>query len=587
MLNFLPDEIFEIDDSNPLTYDIKHGWVIGPDSLDGNVRDLRGLLPGTIMGGAVTQVGQYGRELVCDSASKSIYCGDIGSDFQNQSWTCLVIGYGTGATTVDRMCGYGSDGSTGWSIDWEVYNATNKVGMAQWGVGDVISTVTTPVGMSAVAISRISGKFTAAANGKVSTLTTIGNPTAWSTNPQFRIGSGVRFGGGYTSINGAVKACFLWKRPLSNKELIAVTSNPWQLLRRPYVRADSNMANVLGLVGGTDATATPSGVSATGSIGSLSIVGDTTVSLTGLAGTSAVGTVTAAEFLISYYPLVINPAYLDNSISGDPSFTNFVVIVDWADIVTEFKDGGAISADDGGGNIRVYTSTDLTDASRLALNVEDFDISGGTATLKILVPVLPVSTGITLYIARVAPGSTQPAASDTYGSDAVDVYDPDLVTPPNPSDLKTTYDNQAAEADFAIPGGIQTPTYWTVDLTGVAGTGAIGTLTATGSSATTASPTGVEGTGAVGTLAAATSSSIALTGVYGTGSIGSLAVQGDVSVSPTGVSATGDVGDVVIPNDTTASLTGVYGTGGAGDITINFDSLWTIQTTDNTTWTIQ
>lgn len=46
--------------------------------------------------------------------------------------------------------------------------------------------------------------------------------------------------------------------------------------------------------GGTDATATPSGVSATGSVGTVQVNFDATVTLTGVAGTGAVGTATVA-----------------------------------------------------------------------------------------------------------------------------------------------------------------------------------------------------------------------------------------------------------------------------------------------------
>ena len=171
-------------------------------------------------------------------------------------------------------------------------------------------------------------------------------------------------------------------------------------------------------------------------------------------GYSPIAAASSTTYYKCYFPVVINPAYLDNSISGDPSFNNFVVKITEDDIPAAFMSGGSQSAENGGGNIRVYTSTDLTDASRLALKVVDFDINAGTVDLRVLIPVLPVSTGDTLYVAKGDPTDTQPGAATTYGSDAVDTYDPALVPPTDPSDLKTTYDNQDTEADFMAAGSL-------------------------------------------------------------------------------------------------------------------------------------
>lgn len=116
----------------------------------------------------------------------------------------------------------------------------------------------------------------------------------------------------------------------------------------------------------------------------------------------------------------------------------------------------------------------------------------------------------------------------------------------------------------------------TIAVTGVTGTGSVGTVTPsvdkalTGVSATsspgTVTPsvstalTGVSSTGSVGTVSPAIDK--ALTGVSATGSVGSVGVN--VTVALTGVSATGSVGNV-IPN-VAIGITGVTATGTVGTV---------------------
>lgn len=119
----------------------------------------------------------------------------------------------------------------------------------------------------------------------------------------------------------------------------------------------------------------------------------------------------------------------------------------------------------------------------------------------------------------------------------------------------------------------------TVNLTGVAGTGAVGTVVPT----VAKTPTGVAGTGAVGTAVPTVAPTV--TGVAGTGQVGTavptvaptvtgVAGTGAVgtavpTVIPTvtGVAGTGAVGTVAVQLDTTATLTGVAGTGAVGTVT--------------------
>lgn len=103
----------------------------------------------------------------------------------------------------------------------------------------------------------------------------------------------------------------------------------------------------------------------------------------------------------------------------------------------------------------------------------------------------------------------------------------------------------------------------TIALTGVAGTGVVGTLTpATG---VVVALTGVSGTGVVGSLAA--SVSVPLTGNAGTGAIGTLTPVSGVIVALTGVSGTGVVGSLAPA--VSIALTGVSADGAVGTLTVD------------------
>lgn len=121
----------------------------------------------------------------------------------------------------------------------------------------------------------------------------------------------------------------------------------------------------------------------------------------------------------------------------------------------------------------------------------------------------------------------------------------------------------------------------TAALTGVAATGAVGTVSPatskalTGNAATGAAGsvkaslslplTGNSATAAIGTVAPSLSKS--LTGVQATGSAGT--ATPNITVALTGVQATGQVGTVAPSNDTFAPLSGVSATGSAGTVTPN------------------
>ncbi|MBT2300375.1 hypothetical protein J7E70_07845 [Variovorax paradoxus] len=95
-------------------------------------------------------------------------------------------------------------------------------------------------------------------------------------------------------------------------------------------------------------------------------------------------------------------------------------------------------------------------------------------------------------------------------------------------------------------------------LTGVAGTGAAGTV----APSTAKALTGGAGTGSPGSVAVAASK--ALTGNAGTGAVGTTSPS--VTIALAGNAATGVVGTVSAGSDATAALTGVAGTGAVGSV---------------------
>ena len=111
-----------------------------------------------------------------------------------------------------------------------------------------------------------------------------------------------------------------------------------------------------------------------------------------------------------------------------------------------------------------------------------------------------------------------------------------------------------------------------IDVTGVAATGAVGSVTITEGSGVTVSATGVAGTGAVGsvTITQGTGVTIAVTGVAATGAVGSVVVQLPKTVSVTGVSGTSAIGSVTVTEGTgvSVSATGVSATGSVGSVSV-------------------
>ena len=109
-----------------------------------------------------------------------------------------------------------------------------------------------------------------------------------------------------------------------------------------------------------------------------------------------------------------------------------------------------------------------------------------------------------------------------------------------------------------------------VDVTGVEGTGAVGTVTV--SAAANVTETGVEGTGEVGTVTVSAAANITETGLEGTGEVGTVTVSAAADVTETGLEATGEVGDVAVEAAALVDVTGLEALGEVGSVTVELST---------------
>jgi hypothetical protein len=132
--------------------------------------------------------------------------------------------------------------------------------------------------------------------------------------------------------------------------------------------------------------------------------------------------------------------------------------------------------------------------------------------------------------------------------------------------------NQAtgAAGSLTVRGGAS------VALTGLAATGAAGTPTAVAEAVVEL--TGVEATSAVGTLAGAGSALAEISGVEAASAVGVLVAEVDDSTEaiPSGIEAIGSVGDLTATGGAVAALTGVSATGAVGTLAAVGEALATL-----------
>jgi len=113
--------------------------------------------------------------------------------------------------------------------------------------------------------------------------------------------------------------------------------------------------------------------------------------------------------------------------------------------------------------------------------------------------------------------------------------------------------------EYAADGGV------TVNVSGAAATGALGTVTQTFDFSY--SSTGVAATTALGTTTQAIGVNVGVTGVAATGQLGIVSATGTAVVNATGVQATGQLGTTTQTSSVNYAVTGVAATGQLGSVT--------------------
>ncbi|MDO5981446.1 fibronectin type III domain-containing protein [Flavivirga spongiicola] len=110
-----------------------------------------------------------------------------------------------------------------------------------------------------------------------------------------------------------------------------------------------------------------------------------------------------------------------NQIGGATNLTDFPFLVTLDHLNGEIVDGGSNSALNGGGDLRF--SSDAAGSNRLAIEVVEFITDATSSNRKcqvwVKIPSLSATADTTIYVWYNKTGETQPAATDTYGSQAV------------------------------------------------------------------------------------------------------------------------------------------------------------------------
>lgn len=105
------------------------------------------------------------------------------------------------------------------------------------------------------------------------------------------------------------------------------------------------------------------------------------------------------------------------TIAGSPTgHADFPILLKEADFPTGAIDGGANSIDNGGGNLRAYTTSAKT--TQLPIDIVSF-VAGGTPAAEVYVKIPTAATSETIFIESDDVETAQPAVTATYGRNAV------------------------------------------------------------------------------------------------------------------------------------------------------------------------
>ena len=271
------------------------------------------------------------------------------------------------------------------------------------------------------------------------------------------------------------------------------------------------LRNFGGFLTGT-ATVSATGVAATSAVGSVTVIatGGVTVSVTGVGGTSSLGDETVAAGATA-----IATGLSASSGLGSESVT-----------------GGAVTSPTGNQGVA---------------NAGSMIVSGAAVT-----GVTGAASTSGLGDESVV-GTANVSVTGVSGTAAVGDETVSISVSPVPSGVEAT----SAVGNETVVGTA------TVSASGVEGTSTLGDETATGGA--TASPSGIEATSAVGDEAITGTASVSVTGTEGTTALGDETVTTDVEAAATGVDATVTLGDETVEVGITALPSGLEATGQIGD----------------------
>ena len=345
-------------------------------------------------------------------------------------------------------------------------------------------------------------------------------------------------------------------------------------------------------------SANPTTVVGTGAAGTPTVSGKASASVTGVAGTGSVGELGAKEPLPSDWAGFGAVPYASAPFGG-PKLTDPIISIPVSADVTGVSASGAAgtptvvgkaSADVSGvaGTGAAGTPTVVGKASVTLSGVSGTGAAGVldvTVGADVSAPIVGVMAGAAVG----ALGAREPLPADWAGFGAVPFASapfggPKLADPIASGNVSVDVTGVAATGAAGTPtvsgkasttvvgvsgtGAAGTPTVVgkaSVTLTGVAGTGAAGTPTVSGKANVTL--VGVTGTGAAGTPTVAAKASTTVVGVAAVGSAGIPTVVGKASTTVAGVVGTGSVGTLSVVGKASASVTGVAGTGQIGTLT--------------------
>jgi hypothetical protein len=316
--------------------------------------------------------------------------------------------------------------------------------------------------------------------------------------------------------------------------------------------------------GNTSVTVNPTGVQATGAVGTVTVRADANMAPTGVQATAAVGTV-----------VVMAGARPDGvtGVQATGAVGTVTIVAEARAPPTGVQGTGAVG-----------TPSVRADANEWTVTGVEAD--GAVGTVVVMAGARPPITGVQ---ATGAVGSTSQVCNEnSYPSGTGSTGAVGTVAPHGNANVAVT----GVEADGAV--GTATVTIIeqggsaTVTPSGVQATGAVGTVgvradanesgSGVGASSGTGtpsivgranvSPTGVQATGAVGNVTVFNSHIIPVTGVQATAAVGNVVVGIGIIAHPTGVQVNAATGTVVVTGGARPSFTGVQATGAVGQVTV-------------------